>query len=95
MGTRKGPNHSPPDNLSPDFKKRSTIPNILGVVLTLFLKRKSADLKKKERERKKKAREKKKARCVGVKTTNFNCIFQILKNAVYALKHLKFFSFWY
>lgn len=62
-------------------------------MLTLFLKRKSADLKK-ERE-KKKVREKKKARCVGVKTTNFNCIFQILKNSVYALKHLEFFSFWY
>lgn len=59
MGTRKGPNHSPPDNLSPDFKKSSTIPNILGVVLTLFLKRKSADLKKK-RERGKKKRGKKK-----------------------------------
>ena len=87
MGARKVLSHSLSDNLSPDFKKRSTIPNILGVLLTLFLKRKSADLKKKKR--------KKKARCVGVKTTNFNCIFQILKNSVYALKHLEFFSFWY
>lgn len=85
MGAGKVPSHSLSDNLSPDFKKRSTIPNILGVLLTLFLKRKSADFKKK----------KKKARCVGVKTTNFNCIFQILKNSVYALKHLEFFSFWY
>lgn len=32
---------------------------------------------------------------MGVKTTNFNCIFQILKNSVYALKHPEFFSFWY
>lgn len=84
MGAGKVPPHSLSDNLSPDFKKRSTIPNILGVLLTLFLKRKSADLKKK-----------KKARCMGVKTTNFNCIFQILKNSVYALKHPEFFSFWY
>lgn len=50
MGAGKVPPHSLSDNLSPDFKKRSTIPNILGVSLTLFLKRKSADLKKKKKQ---------------------------------------------
>lgn len=49
MGAGKVPSHSLSDNLSPDFKKRSTIPNILGVLLTLFLKRKSADFKKKKK----------------------------------------------
>lgn len=52
MGARKVLSHSLSDNLSPDFKKRSTIPNILGVLLTLFLKRKSADLKKKKEKKK-------------------------------------------
>lgn len=51
MGAGKVPSHSLSDNLSPDFKKRSTIPNILGVLLTLFLKRKSADFKKKKKKK--------------------------------------------
>ena len=71
MGTRKGPNHSLPDNLSPHFKKRSIIPNILGVLLTLFLKRKSADLKKKNERKKKKARGEKKSKVCGSQNNKF------------------------
>lgn len=55
--------------------------------LYLFLKRKSANVKNSVWG----------GRCLGVKTSNFNCIFQILKNSIHTLNTLKhllfFFSF--